>query len=49
MDRKRHSAILPPFIWRNYASELERRLDIQLERIDEKNPTDRRIRFTVTF
>ncbi|MDP8775895.1 hypothetical protein QZR43_25370 [Serratia marcescens] len=23
---------------RNYASELERRLDIQLERIDEKNP-----------
>jgi hypothetical protein len=24
---------------RNYASELERRLDIQLERIDEKNPT----------
>lgn len=23
---------------RNYASEIERRLDIQLERIDEKNP-----------
>ncbi|HCI6640480.1 TPA: hypothetical protein NPP35_001270 [Klebsiella variicola subsp. variicola] len=25
---------------RNYASEIERRLDIQLERIDEKNPDD---------
>ena len=35
---------------RNYASEIERRLNIQLERIDEKNPdgigSHRRYRFT---
>ncbi|HDE1168249.1 TPA: hypothetical protein ACP44Y_003963 [Klebsiella quasipneumoniae] len=33
---KKHRARLSS--GRNYASELERRLDIQLERIDEKNP-----------
>jgi hypothetical protein len=37
VDRKRYPAQLPPLIWRNYASELERELDICLERLEEKN------------